>query len=137
MINNSPIPEQYSVLVVEPTLIKGNKNGILDLLIVLANALSDGGACSEFLNPKGDAFDVQARWCNTFEQLEGNSQTVSTPDINQELEVILRQLINKHSLIGILTTLKHIGDQAHKNDPDGDWKQDADALSVAIERIEN
>ncbi|WP_013325547.1 hypothetical protein [Gloeothece verrucosa] len=137
MTTNSPIPEQDSVLVIEPNLIRGNKNGILDLLIVLASALSGGGGTGEFLAPSGDAFDVNVRWCTTFEQLEGDAVTLPIPEVDQELEAILRQLINKHSLMGILTTLKHIGDQAHKNDPDNDWKKDADALSVAIERIEN
>ncbi|WP_013325672.1 hypothetical protein [Gloeothece verrucosa] len=105
MTGISPIPEQYSVLVIEPELnfIKGNKNGLLDLLMVIASALSDGGATGEFLAPNGDAFDVSVRWCSTFEQLEGNAGTPSILEQNQDLEAILRRLINKYSLSEIFS----------------------------------
>ena len=58
---------------------------------------------------------------------------------NQELENTLHQLINEYSVLEILIALKHLAQEAEKNYPEKEWgwTADVDALTLAIEKINN
>lgn len=127
---SNQIPKHWSVLVISNNNIIGNKNGLLCLLSALATALSEGGAVGEFFAPSGVAFEISIKPRDDFEMLEDATNS-------SELEPILKELINQHSLQEIVMALKRICVTANENNPDFDWNTDADALSAVIERIEN
>lgn len=69
----SSIPEDLSVLVVQPTQIKGNKCGLLMLLNSIATALADRKDTGEFLDLSGDCFEIVIQCCSNFEEIEVNT----------------------------------------------------------------
>ncbi len=55
----------------------------------------------------------------------------------QPLETELAQLINQYSLGEILIALRNLCKIAHENNPGFHWDRDENALTAAIERINN
>ncbi len=55
----------------------------------------------------------------------------------QQLETELARLINQYSVLEILIALRNLCKTAHENNPGFDWDKDTDALTAAIERINN
>ncbi|WP_013334988.1 hypothetical protein [Gloeothece verrucosa] len=136
-MNTNPIPEDLSVLVITNNLIVGNKSGLLILLSAIASALSDGGGVGEFLDPNGDAFEVDIKVCDNFEQLKSHTKSEPTGEINPNVEAVLTELMKRNSLLLILKTIKAICIKANNNNPYFDWDSDADVIAAIMERIEN